>query len=207
MGPEEPALFVANHLMGGVLTNNPLQSLLAIRDAENMGHPDMIHPPKYLDGQVLETGEEVSDRALLAYKARPLNGIWSGAPYLHNGSVPNLYELLLPAAQRSDTFYIGSWEYDPVRVGYVGPAWVRRFPGRYQPAGQQQCRARIRYRRGRTGAPERCGTMGIAGISEDTVGIFCHRGHRDFMKIIRQFSVSAKRCSTVSCLSLPCGEN
>lgn len=119
MGPEEPALFVANHLMGGVLTNNPLQSLLAIRDAEKMGHPDMIHPPKYLDGEILEPGEEVSDRALLAYKARPLNGIWAGAPYLHNGSVPNLYELLLPAAERSETFYIGSWEYDPERVGYV----------------------------------------------------------------------------------------
>ena len=119
MGPEEPALFVANHLMGGVLTNNPLQSLLAIRDAEKMGHPDEIHPPKYLDGQILERGEEVSDRALLAYKARPLNGIWAGAPYLHNGSVPNLYELLLPAAERSETFYIGSWEYDTERVGYV----------------------------------------------------------------------------------------
>ena len=119
MGAEEPALYVANNLMGGVLRNNPLQSLLAIRDAKKMGHPDVIHPPKYLDGDILEHGQEVSDRALLAYKARPLNGIWTGAPYLHNGSVPNLYELLLPAADRSKTFYIGSWEYDPVRVGYV----------------------------------------------------------------------------------------
>jgi RoxA-like, cytochrome c-like len=31
------------------------------------------------------------------YKARPLNGIWATAPYLHNGSVPTLYDLLLPA--------------------------------------------------------------------------------------------------------------
>ena len=84
-----------------------------------MGHPEEIHPPKYLDGEILARGEEVSDRALLAYKARPLNGIWTGAPYLHNGSVPNLYELMLPAAERSRTFYVGSWEYDPVRVGYV----------------------------------------------------------------------------------------
>jgi len=52
------------------------------------------------------------------YKARPLNGIWATAPYLHNGSVPNLYELLLPAAQRSKRFTLGSREYDPVRVGY-----------------------------------------------------------------------------------------
>src|SRR5262249_17411833 len=34
------------------------------------------------------------------YKARPLDGIWATAPYLHNGSVPNLTELLKPAAQR-----------------------------------------------------------------------------------------------------------
>ncbi len=119
MGEEEPALFVANNLMGGVLRNNPLQSVLAIRDAKKMGHPEEIHPPKYLDGEILARGEEVSDRALLAYKARPLNGIWTGAPYLHNGSVPNLYELMLPVAERSRTFYVGSWKYDLVRVGYV----------------------------------------------------------------------------------------
>ena len=127
MGEEEPALFVANNLMGGVLRNNPLQSLLAIRDAKKLGHPEEIHPPKYLDGEILARGEEVSDRALLAYKARPLNGIWTGAPYLHNGSVPNLYELMLPAAERSRTFHIGSWEYDPVKVGYVD----RPVPGAF----------------------------------------------------------------------------
>jgi len=31
----------------------------------------------------------------LAYKGRPLNGIWATAPYLHNGSVRSLYDLLL----------------------------------------------------------------------------------------------------------------
>ncbi len=53
------------------------------------------------------------------YKGRPLNGIWATAPYLHNGSVPNLYELLLPVAQRSKTFVLGSREFDPVRVGFA----------------------------------------------------------------------------------------
>lgn len=119
MSAEEPSLHVVNNLMGGVLRNNPLQSLLAVRDAKKMGHPEEIHPPKYLDGRILERGEEVSRRALRAYKARPLNGVWSSAPYLHNGSVQNLYELLLPAARRARTFYLGSWEFDPVRVGYV----------------------------------------------------------------------------------------
>lgn len=54
-----------------------------------------------------------------ALKARPLDGIWATAPYLHNGSVPTLYDLLLPVDQRLATFYIGSREFDPVKVGYV----------------------------------------------------------------------------------------
>ncbi|WP_437497421.1 di-heme-cytochrome C peroxidase [Sorangium sp. So ce1099] len=56
-------------------------------------------------------------RAPLAYKARDLRGIWATAPYLHNGSVPSLYELLLPADRRSKRFYLGSTELDPRRVG------------------------------------------------------------------------------------------
>ena len=58
------------------------------------------------------------------YKARPLNGIWATAPYLHNGSVPNLYELLLPQEERSEVFYVGNREFDPVKVGYVSNAEV-----------------------------------------------------------------------------------
>ena len=105
--------------MVGVLKNNPLQVLLARRDARKLGHGEEIHPPKNLDGEIMEHGTETSEKALLAYKARPLNGIWTGAPYLHNGSVPNLYQLLLPANKRDKAFYIGSWEFDPVNVGYV----------------------------------------------------------------------------------------
>jgi mono/diheme cytochrome c family protein len=52
-----------------------------------------------------------------AYKARPLNGIWATAPYLHNGSVPNLQELLKPAGERIKQFSVGSREFDPENVG------------------------------------------------------------------------------------------
>jgi hypothetical protein len=52
----------------------------------------------------------------LVYKARPLNGIWATAPYLHNGSVPSLSELL--NAKRSPSFQLGSKTFDPVNVGY-----------------------------------------------------------------------------------------
>ena len=51
------------------------------------------------------------------YKARPINGIWSSAPYLHNGSVPTIYDLLLPAAQRPKHFFVGNREFDNVKVG------------------------------------------------------------------------------------------
>lgn len=54
-----------------------------------------------------------------AYKARPLNGIWATAPYLHNGSVANLYELLLPADQRMTRFNVGRRDFDPVAVGFI----------------------------------------------------------------------------------------
>ena len=65
--------------------------------------------------------------SLLSYKARPLNGIWATAPYLHNGSVPTLYDLLLPRRDptkdppngeyRPEKFMVGSREFDPVKVG------------------------------------------------------------------------------------------
>ena len=57
------------------------------------------------------------------YAARPLYGIWAATPYLHNGSVPTLYDLLLPPEQRPKTFALGGREYDPVKVGFaVGTA-------------------------------------------------------------------------------------
>jgi len=65
----------------------------------------------------VDKGRPNEFRGILAYRARPLNGTWATAPYLHNGSVPSLYDLLLPAAQRPKIFFVGSWEFDPVHVG------------------------------------------------------------------------------------------
>ena len=55
----------------------------------------------------------------MVYKGRPLQGIWATAPYLHNGSVANLRELLLPPAKRMTAFALGSREFDPVNVGFT----------------------------------------------------------------------------------------
>jgi hypothetical protein len=52
------------------------------------------------------------------YAARPLHGVWATAPYLHNGSVPTLEDLLSPVAQRPTKFYTDNRTYDPAKVGY-----------------------------------------------------------------------------------------
>ncbi|WAK02931.1 di-heme-cytochrome C peroxidase [Methylobacter sp. YRD-M1] len=64
---------------------------------------------------------------LLAYRARPLDGIWATAPYLHNGSVPSLYQLLLPPRERQQMFYVGSHEFDPQAVGFRSKPGQRAF--------------------------------------------------------------------------------
>jgi hypothetical protein len=51
-----------------------------------------------------------------SYEARVMQGIWAAAPYLHNGSVPTLADLLKPAGQRAKQFKIGP-AYDTVNVG------------------------------------------------------------------------------------------
>ena len=55
---------------------------------------------------------------LTTYKARPLNGSAFTAPYLHNGSVASIYELLLPATERLKRFYVGSKRFNPVQLGF-----------------------------------------------------------------------------------------
>ena len=52
------------------------------------------------------------------YRARPLNGVWATAPYLHNGSVPSLYWMLRPAAERPKQFCMGTRDFDPQQVGF-----------------------------------------------------------------------------------------
>lgn len=53
------------------------------------------------------------------YIAAFLDGIWLRAPYLHNGSVPTLRDLLTRPADRPKVFYRGYDVYDPANVGFV----------------------------------------------------------------------------------------
>jgi mono/diheme cytochrome c family protein len=72
--------------------------------------------PAQIDEWNGHRGDDVS--APLGYRARPLGGLWATPPFLHNGSVPSLYQLLLPADRRDKIFYVGSREFDPKNVGY-----------------------------------------------------------------------------------------
>lgn len=56
------------------------------------------------------------------YVSPPLDGIWLRAPYLHNGSVPTLRDLLNAPNERPQTFHRGYDVFDPVKVGFKEPA-------------------------------------------------------------------------------------
>jgi len=76
------------------------------------------------------------------YIAAFLDGIWLRAPYLHNGSVPTLRDMLKPVAERPQAFYRGYDVYDPVNVGFVtqGPQAERvgtKFDVRERASGNQ----------------------------------------------------------------------
>jgi hypothetical protein len=67
-------------------------------------------------------------RKTFGYANSPLDGLWLRAPYLHNGSVPTLRDLLEPKDKRPKTFYRGYDVYDQKKVGFVGD--VREEKGR-----------------------------------------------------------------------------
>jgi hypothetical protein len=58
-------------------------------------------------------------RSTTGYVAVPHDGLWLRAPYLHNGSVPTLADLLEPVANRPRRFRRGYDLFDPVKVGFV----------------------------------------------------------------------------------------
>jgi hypothetical protein len=94
----------------------------ALRDLQGAFHVPTTQAPALQDFHV--QGTAVPRPAVAAapppskgsYEARVMQGIWAAAPYLHNGSVPTLAELLKPAADRVKQFKVGS-AYDTVNVG------------------------------------------------------------------------------------------
>ena len=58
-------------------------------------------------------------RKTFGYTNMPLDGLWLRAPYLHNGSVPTLADLLEPRENRPAVFYRGYDVYDSAKVGFI----------------------------------------------------------------------------------------
>ncbi len=85
---------------------------LAAPQAQARRRSTFSFPPEMADLK----GAFLPAPALRAYEFRVLQGIWATAPYLHNGSVPTLADLLKPASDRPAAFRVGP-AYDPVNVG------------------------------------------------------------------------------------------
>jgi hypothetical protein len=103
--------------VGAVLLGIEGKPVLNAQDDANM----TFEEAKIERGKQCVSGEGMPPEVMqyLAYKGRPLDGIWATAPYLHNGSVPTLYHMLVAPADRPKVFYVGSHEYDVEKVGYV----------------------------------------------------------------------------------------
>ena len=76
-----------------------------------------------------DTPKRVAD-GTNGYKADWLDGIWAQAPYLHNGSVPTLGQVICPAI-RPSKFMRGNVNYDQTLVGFE---WVVKPAARYSPS-------------------------------------------------------------------------
>lgn len=104
--------FLLNLLIGEAVLDKALQKLKPTEAqlADMFGYREMPPPPSP-DG---------------VYKAAPREGVWATGPFMHNGSVPNLYEMLKPAAERTRKFYLGG-DFDPVKVGLDASATSGTF--------------------------------------------------------------------------------
>ncbi len=124
LGQSEPAFKILATAVVGTI----LDKLLPAASA-----PGLIPPPSRLlvtklapltraglaatpEAAQLRTAFKRSDVPGIVYESRVMRGIWAAAPYLHNGSVPTLTDLLKPAAERPAAFKVGP-EYDPDAVG------------------------------------------------------------------------------------------
>ena len=78
------------------------------------------HKIPYAQQQCME-GFGILDlpQQVAGYKPRPLEGVWATPPFLHNGSVPSIYQMLLPPEKRDPRFGVGSRLYDPKHLGFA----------------------------------------------------------------------------------------
>jgi hypothetical protein len=140
LGAHEPVASMLVSMVSTILTERKGQVIVNAAQSAIGIHPrPRVFPHAVMNAMVQPSAAELRRRVLqarlracqpriaagdltLGYKSRPLTGVWATAPYLHNGSVPTLYDLLLPPDRRPKSFYVGAREFDPVKVGYVTTA-------------------------------------------------------------------------------------
>jgi hypothetical protein len=117
------------------------------------------------------------------YKADMLHGIWAQAPYLHNGSVPTLAQLLCPAT-RPQRFLRGNLRYDEALVGFE---WADRPTARYSPNEILLVKEYDTAVAGKSNSGHTFGSV----LCPDTSGLDPVRDRREIEMRIRQSSAGA----------------
>jgi hypothetical protein len=117
---------LSTSVLGSIIQNYvPLAATTQESQARQLKQFRLPPPLQDLRGAFhLSVRQSPSDKATLqaarvtqyVFEARVLEGIWATAPYLHNGSVPTLNELLKPSSERARSFKVGP-TYDKVNIG------------------------------------------------------------------------------------------
>ena len=107
---EAPVLDIVTNVVLGMLLQRAgdliITDLIAFFEGRGLTH-----------GAQEKKGNYDKSEPRLAYKGRSLSGVWATAPFLHNGSVPSLSQLLKKPEDRMKTFFVGSRKFDPEEVG------------------------------------------------------------------------------------------
>lgn len=125
---------LVEHAQSSTLSDEAIAQTLDAVDLSSIGAGPglkiigmLIKEKYYLDHAMTKAQQECFNgfgaldlpRAAVGYKPRPLEGVWATPPFLHNGSVPTIYDMLSPAFERPREFYLGRREFDPLKVGFV----------------------------------------------------------------------------------------
>lgn len=120
----------AEFFLGGVaaVTTKGMTDL-RLTPQEQLAYNDYRFYPPTKPGEAPKPYQPVLDRnGLPTYlKGGPLLGIWATGPFLHNGSVPNVYELLSPPENRSRVFWVGNRQLDSEKLGFVSTETAGSF--------------------------------------------------------------------------------
>lgn len=92
----------------GTIATSVAHRVLIDGDDEGGGGPDL----GYLDLVLFLLGRGLDIKPSDGYRTPDLGGLWATPPYLHNGSVPTLEDLLRPADERPKTFERGGFVID-----------------------------------------------------------------------------------------------